>query len=245
MIKYLFVFFLHFVALTSVCQISRGNEIIADGAASLKLKPDQALFRLEISKKDTSEHKAITKLNKEIDLLTRMLLRLGFTEKNTKVAEFDISSSENDNNVKTYEVANSLNVRFPLDTRLINAFYKEVESTQLTDLDIKFNVYVSDSLEKATRKTLIQLAIEDAKQNAKNISTALQIEITGIKQVVRNRFSEHNNIVDQWEIVNYAPPRTAGATKLVYHTSFDKFQVEEISIEENITIVFEIAKKNN
>jgi uncharacterized protein len=242
--KYILTFLCFCLTITSFSQLANGNEIIAEGTAKVKIKPDIALLMLVISKKDTSESKAIKKLNKEIDGLVKTLYKLGFTDKSIKIADFDISSSENDNNTtKTYEAKNSLNVKFGMDTKLIDAFYKEVETAKLKDLDIRFETLVSDSLEKATRHKLVQLAIEDAKQNAQNIADALKIKISGIKQVTKNRYNEYRGTTARWEIVKFTPPKIIGDTEIKYSTSFDKFQVEEVELEETISIVFEIPKK--
>ena len=244
MYKYLLILLFSFIVSTSFSQLSNGNEIIADGTARIKIRPDQASFKLEISKKDTSQHKAIGKLNKEIDALVKTLYSLGFTENSIRIADYEISNSENDDNtIKTYEAKNTLNVQFFLDTKLIDAFYREIESSKLKDLDIAFNVTLSDSLEKVTRHRLVQLAIEDAKQNAQNIADALNIKISGVKQVVKNRYNDYQRTAAKWEIVKFTPPRIPGATKIQYTTSFDKFQVEEIQLEESILVVFEIPRK--
>lgn len=232
------------MTIASFSQLANGNEIIADGTAKIRVKPDIALLMLSISKKDTSESKAIKKLNKEIDDLIKTLYKLGFTDKSIKIADYDISSSENDNNtIKTYEAKNSLNVKFGIDTKLINAFYNEVEASKLKDLDIRFETMISDSLEKATRQKIVQLAIDDAKQNAQNIAGALKIKLSGIKQVTKNRYNEYKGTIARWEIVKFSPPKIVGATEIKYSTSFDKFEVEEVELEESISIVFEIPKK--
>lgn len=242
--KYILSFISFFLTIASFSQLANGNEIIADGTAKIRVKPDIALLMLSISKKDTSESKAIKKLNKEIDDLIKTLYKLGFTDKSIKIADYDISSSENDNNtIKTYEAKNSLNVKFGIDTKLINAFYNEVEASKLKDLDIRFETMISDSLEKATRQKIVQLAIDDAKQNAQNIAGALKIKLSGIKQVTKNRYNEYKGTIARWEIVKFSPPKIVGATEIKYSTSFDKFEVEEVELEESISIVFEIPKK--
>jgi len=244
MSKYLLIIILNCLTITSFSQLSNGNEIIADGTAKVKIRPDIALFMLEVTKKDTSESKAIKNLNQEIDALIKMLYTLGFSEKSIKIADYDISSSESDDDKsKIYEAQNSLNIKFGLDAKIIDAFYKEVERANLRDLDIRFETMVSDSLEKATRQKLVQMAIEDAKSNAKNIADALKIQILGIKQVTKNRYNEYRGTTAKWEIIKYTPPKVVGDTEIVYSTSFDKFQVEEVELEETISIVYEIPKK--
>jgi len=244
MFKHSIIFLFVLFSMTSIAQLANGNEIIADGRAKQKVRPDQALLRLVISKKDSSEHKAINKLNKEVDDLVRTLYSLGFSEKSIRIADYEITNSENDDNLtKTYQAKNSLNIQFTLDTKVIDAFYREVAKSELKDLDISFNAYVSDSLEKNIRRKLVQLAIEDAKQNAQNIADALKIKILGVKQVINNHYNNYKGTLAKWEIVKFTPPKIPGSTKIEYNTSFDKFQVEEIELDESISVVFEIPKR--
>jgi hypothetical protein len=42
-------------------------------------------------------------------------------------------------------------------------------------------------------------------------------------------------------LIKFTPPKLIGATKLIYSTPFDKFQVDEIDLEEKVTIVYEIS----
>ena len=136
-----------------------------------------------------------------------------------------------------------MNIQFALDTKIINAFYKEIESAKINDLDITFNTLVSDSLERSTKQKLVQIAIDDAKQNAQNIADGLKINISGIKQVTKSGGNNYKEKSSKYEIVKFMPPKIVADTKISYDTSFDKFQVEEIDLEESITIVFEISKK--
>ena len=43
-------------------------------------------------------------------------------------------------------------------------------------------------------------------------------------------------------MVKFTPPRVMDDNEIVFDTSFDKFQVEEMEIEEKITVIFEISK---
>jgi uncharacterized protein len=216
------------------------KDIIAEGGARMKISPDIATFTLTVEKTDTVETRAIEKLNQEVEALTKALVKIGFTHEAIRISDFDVSSSVNDENQKKYTSSNALKLELTLDTKLINKIYNVLQTEKLSDLDIAFDTRISDSLEKKTRRLLVQRAIADAKANADNIAKALNIKIVGVKQVSKYApaLFDQNKI----EIVKFTPPQIVGDTDIRYNTSFDKFQVEEVEIEEKITIIFEISK---
>lgn len=222
-------------------QTKNDNEIIAEGGSKIKVRPDLAIFTLTVEKRDTVEKNAIKLLNLEIDELVKSLYKIGFTNKTIKISDYDISSSQNDEDKKRYTASNVLKLEFGLDTKLIDALYKEIQEAGLKDLDVSFDTKVSDSLEKITRLKLVQEAIADAKLNATNISKALDIKLIRVKQVLKYK----EGIFGPPPIINqikFNPPKIVGDTDISYTTSFDKFEVEEVELEEKITIVYQISK---
>jgi len=217
------------------------NEIIAEGGSKIKVRPDLAIFTLTVEKRDTVEKNAIKMLNLEIDELVKSLYKIGFTNKTIKISDYDISSSQNDEDKKRYTASNVLKLEFGLDTKLIDALYKEIQEAGLKDLDISFDTKVSDSLEKITRLKLVQEAIADAKANAINITKALDIKLIRVKQVLKYK----DGILGPPPAINqikFTPPKIVGDTQISYTTSFDKFEVEDVELEEKITIVYEISR---
>jgi uncharacterized protein YggE len=239
MLKQILLAGLMFISLNAMCQINNGDEIVAEGNSKLKIKPDIALFTITVEKNDTIEKNVINELNIEINALQKTLTNLGFTNKNVKISDFKISSSQDNNEKKKYFALNTLKVDFELDNKIIDAFYKEIQNKNHKDLDIEFETQLSGELEKTTRIKLVQLAIEDAKNNAENISKTLNIKLGKVKQVSKynDRVFNYNLKVDQ---VKFLKPRTAN--EIVNNSSFDKFDVVEIELEEKITIVYEINK---
>lgn len=240
MLRLLAILLFGIVTTKASSQQKTSNEIIAEGGAKMKVRPDIATFTLTIEKNDTIERNAIKALNLQTDELIKSLSKIGFTNKNIKISDYDISSSTNDEHKKRYTASNVLKVEFGIENKLIDAFYSEVQQSQIEDLDIAFDTKVSDSLEKATRLRLVQLAIEDAKTNANNISNALGIKIIKVKQV--QKYAEALFDKNKIEIVKFAPPEIVRDTEIKYSTIFDKFQVEDVELEEKITVVYEIPK---
>lgn len=215
------------------------NEIIAEGTAKMKVKPDLVLFTLTLEKRDTSEKKAINKLNMAVESLEKALNKIGFSNKSIKISDFDITSSFNDEiNKKNYTATNTLKLEFQVDNKLIDGIYTQIQQSSIQDLDIEFDSKLSDSLEKSSRHKLVQLAIEDAKLTATNIATALEIKLGRVKQVQKSTTSA---VFYNLDMIKFSPPKVVGDTDIKYKTSFDKFEIEDIELEEQITVVYMIS----
>ena len=239
----------HFIILTflllsisSFSQISNGNEIVAEGISKMKVKPNLASFRISISIKNATEKISIKELNEEVEKLQRLLLKVGFTKENIKIAEFKVSSSENNDDQKEYITENTLIVGFGLDNKIIEAFYQEIQNENLKNSEIEFKTQVSEELEKATRQKLVKLAIDDAKSNAENIANSLDVKLTNIKKVTKYNIRDFDNepLMKISEVRFAKPIMAIGKNQ---KSSFDKFEVIEIELQETITIVYEITKK--
>lgn len=220
-------------------QVSIGSEITAEGNSKIKVKLDCARFRVTIEKQNLIEKTAIKELNEEIEKLQKGLFNIGFTEKNIKISEYRISSSENNDNKKEYTVTNSLSINFALDNKIIEAFYQEIQSENIKDLDVEFETFLSEELEKTLRLKLVQNAINDAKNNADNIAKALDVKIVNVKQVSKYALRD---MVAYDRVNEVKAGRIMAAAASSPKTSFDKFEVEEKELEETINIIYGIAK---
>ena len=92
--KKIALFFLLFVTFNSFSQIETGNEIVAEGYASSKVKPDIASITITIEKENSIEKDALKELNFEIDKLQKTLTKLGFNNNQIKISDYSISSSK-------------------------------------------------------------------------------------------------------------------------------------------------------
>lgn len=218
------------------------NEIIVEGTSKTKIQPDIAIFTLTIEKTDSIEKKALEKLNKEVDGIVKSLYKIGFTKTAIKISDYNISKSRNeeDNNKKRYRASNILKLEFGLNTKLIDKVYEEVQLAGHEDLDISFETKISDGLEKSTRTSLVEQAIINAKDNASNISKALNLKLIGIKQVSKNQEVSFGRLAVA-DHIKFPPPMLKKDEEIAYATAFDKFEVEHIELEERITIVYRIS----
>lgn len=239
--KTITIFIFLIFSIHTFSQTKTGNEIVAEGIAKTKLKPDLANFGITIQKQDPIEKNAIKDLNEEIEKLQKVLFKIGFTEKNIKISDYNVSSDENNDNKKEYTARNTLSINFALDNKTVDAFYQEVQNANITDLDIEFETQISEELEKKSRQNLVQIAILDAKNNAENIAQALNVKIINVKQVSKYNMRDRSVVTMKADEMAFKKPMYDRAPNP--KTSFDKFDVEEKELEETITIVYEISKK--
>jgi uncharacterized protein len=222
-------------------QSKNTSEMIAEGNAKIKLSPDVAIFTLTVEKNDTIEKNVIKKLNEEIEYLVKSLYKIGFVNTSIKIADYNIeSSSDYENKMKRYTAKNSLKLEFYINTKVIDAIYKEIEAAGLNDLDVSFETKISDSLEKSTRLLLVRQAIADAKTNANNIAKALNVKIIKVKQVLKYREAGLLTPVEIKQI-QFTPPIIKEDAAISSNTSFKEFEMEDIELEEKITLVYEIS----
>lgn len=215
------------------------SEIIAEGSAKMRVKPDVAVFTLTMEKADTSEKRVINKLNIAIDGLEKALNKIGFSNSVIKISDYDVSSAINDQSKrKTYTVTNTLKLEFQINNKLIDAIYGQIQQAGIQDLDIQFDSKLSDILEKASRLRLVQIAIEDAKENASTIASALDIKLGRIKQVQK---STTGILLHKMEITKFTAPKIVSDEENKVKTSFDKFEIEDVELEDQITIIYTIA----
>lgn len=223
------------------CQNKKPGEISAEGTASIKVKPDIVVFTLTVDKRDSIEKNVITLLNQEVEAVSGALEKLGFKDSNIKVSDYRINSILNDvSGQKIYTASNILKVQFGLDNKMINALYAMIQKNDFRDLDLSYETTLSDSLERSTRARLVQLAIEDAKTNAANISKGLGLTIVKVKQVFKDNMRSPVFLTN-FSRIDYAAPQLLQDTYHYSSTSFDKFQVEETLLEEKITVVYEVS----
>jgi uncharacterized protein YggE len=232
------------VSFVCAAQANGNGEIISEGSAKIKIQPDVASLSFSVVKKDSVEKNALAKLNKEISALSGMLARLGIRDKEIKISAYDISSSDSRYDItetKVYSATNSLALEFTLNAKLLDAIYAGIHADSISDVDIRFETKLSDSLDKITRKVLVQKAIADAEANAKNIAGALKLKLVKVKQVLK-RNENYPPYPMEISGINFPVQKIEEIKEDNLITSFYKFNVEDIELEEKITIVFESSK---
>lgn len=228
------LFILLFTA-TTFAQQSNG-EITSNGKATVKVKPDVVIFKIDAIKENELESEALKALNLELDILQKFLIKTGIPAKQIKIAKYSVHSSYNSSSEKRYYTAVSdISIETKLDNKLINVLFSELQSGKYKNISLSYETSLSGDLEKKLKQELLTEAIKNARQNADNIAKALSVKITGVKSVSTGNRNDDYILADRadygLDIMNEEPK-----------TIFTKFEVVEKELDENITIVYEIGK---
>lgn len=229
------------INLCSYSQTNNPNEITAEGNSKINVKPDIGIFKITVEKRNEIEKIAIKELNDEIGKLQDVLMKIGFSNKEIKISDFELNSEQNREEKKIYYASNSLKVEFGINNILIDLFYQEIQLGNFKDLDVEFETQISTELENISRKKLVKLAISDAKSNAENIASELNLKLVNIKKVTKYGERDYDEMISG-SAVKFVKPSLKSASEVIQKTSFDKFEVEEKQLEETITIIYEITK---
>jgi uncharacterized protein YggE len=210
------------------------NEIVAEGRATIKIKPDMAAIDIRVSKSDSIESRALSELNKEMQNIIATLEKIGFTKVHIRVADYSVS--ENHDRSGKYIAQNSLKLDFKLNNSLINNFYQQLELAKPSHVTVFFNTYLSEELKNESDTELLRQAIKDAKINALEIATALGVKLGSVKYASKSGYRERQDEYGKklQEVVVTALS--------IEKTSFANYDVEEKKLDDQITLVFNIDK---
>lgn len=150
MLKLFIILHLAVITTHANSQIRSSNEIVAEGGAKTRVKPDIAILSLIIEKNDSIEKEAIRNLNIQTAEVVTLLSKIGFTDDLIQIERYDVSSGIDDKNKREYTASNTLRIEFKINNKLIDAFFDEMQQTGVQDVNVSFDTKVSDSLEKSS-----------------------------------------------------------------------------------------------
>lgn len=230
-----------FVACTAFAQTNKtGSELVAEGKAKTKVKPDVVSIKVEVRKRNEVEAEALKALNTETTALKQYLVKSGVPEKAIKIADYSLSSNDRYSSSapekKSYTASSSLTIEMKLDNKLLDMVYTELQSGKYQDVTVNYTTTLSEELQKATSVKLVEKAITDARANADNMAKALGVNITGVKSISKGGNSDryYRGNVDKYYVSR--SPRYMDGTVL------GNTELAEKEVEEEVTIIYEISK---
>src|SRR5690606_34435511 len=112
----IFILFSLFTQILYSQSHKEGNEIVAEGYATIKVTHNVASFRISVRKSNTIQKTSIEELNKEVEKLTSILMKIGFRKDDIKISEFNIETNRYDD-VAKYHASATLTLAFSLNTK--------------------------------------------------------------------------------------------------------------------------------
>lgn len=231
-----FLFILVFaVSFFVIAQPAAITQITAEGQARIKVQPDRVSYTLTVEKTDSIQKNSISLLNEMTRRVTNMLEQIGFASSEIKIGDYRVYGGYYDveRKQKRYTASNTIKLDFAINYKIIDALYNRLQDEQFSDITVFFQTRLSDTLEKKIRSRLTALSIQDAKDNGADIVRNLGLKITRISRVFRNNPSVP--VYAGAGMMMKAMSATADASNSV----FDQFKVEDLEMEDRITIVYE------
>ena len=119
--------------------------IVITGTSTLNVKTDYVKIKFDIDKKDLSYEKTLLLLTEQIDAITKIVLKNGFTKNDLKTTDFNVEKdTKYDNKSKEYHFVGymareTLNLSFPIDNKKINSILHDVcAEIKYVDFNISF-----------------------------------------------------------------------------------------------------------
>ncbi len=150
------------------------NIITVEGRGRLRVEPDTAVIKCEVSALDPSYAEASQEMNRQVDLLRQVLPGLGLGKSDLKTTNFTMRRASR-RNPKTeqyefagYEASHSLELRVPLDKEL-NGVMEALLGCE-ADAQVEVSFAVADP--EPVRARLLTAAVESAQKRAEIITRA-------------------------------------------------------------------------
>lgn len=208
------------------------------GKGMLKIKPDQILLKLSLSKTLESYEEAIKKSVEEVNEVKQILEEAGLDKKELKTTYYSIkpdyeSVRDNKGNyvtqLKGYKYNQDLNYKFDIDNKILGkVLYSLSKSTENVQIDLEYTIKNPEE----AKNELLKMAVEDAYAKAKILSESAQVRLGKILKI---DFSSK-------QIDFSSKPFERGmmlSSKMCAIDSID-IEPEDITKNEDVTIIWEI-----
>ena len=211
--------------------------IVITGTSTLNVKTDYVKIKFDIDKKDLSYEKTLLLLTEQIDAITKIVLKNGFTKNDLKTTDFNVEKdTKYDNKSKEYHFVGymareTLNLSFPIDNKKINSILHDV-CAEIKDVDFNISFYCYNP--NKYENELIKLTVEDAKQKALLITDTIGVKL---KQIERIDYSFSEVHIDNSLEYDLAPEICCQETTIGV---IPDMEPEDTKLNKSITIVWEI-----
>ncbi|MHA8066105.1 SIMPL domain-containing protein [Aquirufa sp. ROCK2-A2] len=224
---------------------SNSNGLTVEGKAIMKVKPDLSVITLNIVQRDSLENKAINKLNEQNNNLIKLLNGLEIKKDQIRIGDYSISSERNylpnspNESYLVHVSRNNLIIEIPSNMKVIDTFYKKMADSDFSEVGIQIEHKISKELEVSLRNTLSKMAIEDAKAQANSIISNLNAKLGPVITVYKGNANVAAERNSRKEIAPelYIPKPMSND---IAPSPFASLELNEIEIEERITLVFQI-----
>lgn len=203
------------------------------GVGNVSLKPDLIEISLHLRSLDMDYEKSASLEAAQLNNLQAALKSIGFKEEDIKTSYYNVSAEYSDYNeagerkFSGYACTQGLNIRFKLDTDLLNLTLKTI-SASLSEPDLSVAFTVKDK--NAADEALLKSASDNAKRKAAILADSMGVRLGNILSV---KYS--------WDDVNICSPTSCNFGRKMEMPMCDgAFTPEDVILSDSATFVWEI-----
>jgi hypothetical protein len=218
---------LFFITFSTAQQQSGTIEV--KGTGTYSANPDLGVLSVEITAIHRQFGDAVKELNIKSEKVIAQLTALGFAATEIKTGDYTVSKHtvwENNSNVdKGYVARQQITAEFPQSKErigtIITSFMKSA-----ADVQFSFRFTLSDKKEREARDELLKRAVADAQSRASVLTAAAGKKLGQILRISHGTTSGPMPV----QAMKFAAEQSAG------------FEVKEISLSDDVTIVWELKE---
>lgn len=176
-----------FILMTfSMASFAQG-EIVIEGKSSVKLIPEQLIFNINMSEKDSSYAKCTNLALEKIELIKSQFAKNGIDKELIKTQNYSIREIRKHDFKTQKSVFDGFEASIPITIKTTRDYNKNDTIFEIIKNNFEANFNLNFALTpkqiEAVKKKLIILAVEDAKQKAKVVAESAEIKLGEISKI--------------------------------------------------------------
>lgn len=206
------------------------------GKGKLSITPDIAIISFDAEAHELEYEKSVTALNNKVEELRFIIEKQGIDRKSLKTKDFSVrkettwSKKTERHEFNGFRASHSMELEIPLQKEIINTLLRQIAG-KLSNLDFSISFGVKDVAQH--QQQLILQAISKAKENAKLIAEAAEVNL---KEILNIDYSYHELTIrsqrHDYPIYEAEMMTTADATP--------DFEPDDIDVAETVTMTWRI-----
>ncbi len=203
------------------------------GTGTVKTVPDRGVLNAEMNVRAAAVADAVQQLNALTERFSAQLQMIGFKKEEIKTVFFTVDRDvewENGKKIDRGFVARqNVSVEFEQSKEkigtIVGSFWQQTD-----DVRFSFSFVLSEKKKKSVRDELLRRAVDDARERAETLASASGQKLGSIRSIVYGKVPERSPAYKGF----------AGATNAIRMESAAGFEVKEMELDDEVTIVWEL-----
>lgn len=225
----------------SIASFAQG-EIVIEGKSSVKLIPEQLIFNINMSVKDSNYQKCTNLALERIEFIKSQFAKNGIDKELIKTQNYSIREIRKHDYKTQKSVFDGFEASIPITIKTTRDYSKNDQIFEIikNNFDANFNLNFALTPEQidAVKEKLIKLAVEDAKQKAKVVAESAEVKLGKISKI---QYGEPHSARPYSN--NYDLMRSGNMKAMVAESSItETINPDEIEMRTEIIIAWKIEE---